>query len=405
LYGLKQPFDIFTIRLMKSHLLVRKTRNLLRNNRFQVAALMVIWFAIGWLACSWLTTYQHPEMAVFGQALENIQAKEYGTLPSGSDLTYNAISSMLASLGDKYATFRDPVQTQNYLKLLDGGGVAIIGIQGEMRNGQFVITEVIPDMPAAKGGLQVGDVITKLDGWTVKPNVSTNEMMNLMRNSQIPVAQIEVLRSNQTLNFQIPRQTLQLVTADTIEQIAYLRFDIEDSQTPQAMKAKLEQLLQASPKGLILDLRYNGGGLMDATQQILDLFEKAGVAFYARTKEGKLLSFATQSGGPAEEMPLVVLTSHQTYSAGETIAASLQDRGRAVVMGEATYGKGSIVEIVALKDGSSFQLTVARWLSPLTQKDYEGQGVTPDIARPSALVDGKDKLVEEAVQYLLKQAK
>lgn len=367
--------------------------------------LMLLWFAIGWLACNWLTSAHDPASAVFSQALDNIENKAYKNPPSRQELTYTAINAMLASIQDSYATFRDPVLSSREMQVLAGSGEAAIGIQGEMKNGQFFITAVTPDMPAAKNGLQVGDVITKVDGWQVKPTATTTEVLSMVRSNQYPTAQIEIMRSDQPIKLNIPRQSVQAVIANTIDQIAYLRFDIVDAKAPQALKTGLEQLLKTNPKGLILDLRYNGGGLMDATQKILDLFEKDGMAFYAKTRDGKLVPFATQSGDIAEEIPLVVLIGHQTYSASETMAASLKERGRGVLIGETTHGKGSIVENVALKDGSSFQITVARWLSPVAQKDYEGLGVAPDDAPSIDPSTGEDALLDYAVSYLLANTK
>ena len=372
----------------------------INNRRFQVVALMVVWFAIGWLACTWFTSATNPEANLFGQALSNIENKAYAAAPSRQDLTYTAIRAMLSSLGDRYATFRDPALANRAMQELEGVGEAVIGIEGEMKDGQFFITALTPDLPAAQSGLQVGDVITSVDGWTVKPSTTSSEVFSMVRNNQIPTAHITVTRGSQALTFDIPRQAVQAVTSKMIGRVAYLRYDIEDATAPQALKTELERLMQSNPKGLILDLRYNGGGLMDATQKILDLFEGEGVAFYARSRDGKLMTFATKNGDIAEQIPMVVLVAKETYSAAETIAASLQERGRAVLLGATTHGKGSIVETVQLSDGSSFQLTVARWLSPVQQKDYEGLGVTPNASPVLESSSVTDTLLDFAVATL-----
>jgi carboxyl-terminal processing protease len=203
------------------------------------------------------------------------------------------------------------------------------------------------------------------------------------------------------LSLKAAREPFQEVTTQRFGEIAYLRFDRFTSQTPQQINASLSQLLTNTTTGLILDLRYNGGGLMNSAREILDLFLDKGVAFYARTRQGDLLPYLTRTDGEiAETIPLVVLISPHTYSAPETVAAAIADRGRGELIGERTHGKGSINTTANLGDGSAIRITVAQWLSPVQQRSFEGIGVAPDIAVTNSPDAAQDTVLLYAIDYL-----
>ena len=350
------------------------------RTRIQIAVLIIAWFAIGWLARGWLQPPLNSEMQLVAQAGDAIRAQAYGPLPAARDMTYAAIRGLLGSLNDKYAVFFDPPAAAHDALGLQGED-AVVGLSGEMQANRFVVVAVPPDAPAAQAGLQIGDIITEVDGWTVKDDAAYFEVTSMIRGPIGSVAHLTVRRGDQTLVIDVPRRPAQDVMTRTLASgIGYVRLDRFTDQSPQQMDAALRQLLATRPPALIWDLRYNGGGLMNSTQQVLDLFLAEGVAFYARTNSGQLIPYPTKSGDIAEKIPLVVLIGPQTYSASETAAAAIADRGRGKLIGATTHGKGSIVSTIKLPDGSALRLTVARWLSPVQQRSFEGVGVAPDIA-------------------------
>jgi carboxyl-terminal processing protease len=166
------------------------------------------------------------------------------------------------------------------------------------------------------------------------------------------------------------------------------------------MEKVVKSLMAENPSAIIWDLRFNGGGSMDATRQPLDLFLDEGMAFYTRMRNGTLVEYPTASGGPAEQIPLVVLIGPHSYSAPETVAASIKDRQRGTLIGDKTHGKGSIITTVDLSDGSAIRFTVARWLSPVSQLDYEGKGVPADIVVPGDPAPEEDAVLQAAIDYL-----
>ncbi len=370
------------------------------RKRIQWFLLIVAWFAIGWFARGLVLPPIDQELALVSQAGQIITHEYYGDVPAPRQMTYAAIAGMLAGIGDKYAAFFEPAAAAR-----DGiearGSDATTGLRGEMRDGAFEVIEVLPNEPAARAGLQVGDVIAEIDGWKVPQAAAYSEVIAMLRGSIGTTAQLVVRRGDQNLMFAVPREPAQDVITQTLgSDIAYLRLDRFTDQTPQQVEQALKQLLANKPRGLIWDLRYNGGGLMNATQQVLDLFLDEGVAFYARTKDGNLIPYKTSSGGIAEKIPLVVLIGPHTYSAPETAAASIADRGRGKLIGEQTHGKGSILTTIGLADGSAIRMTVARWLSPVHQTSYEGNGVLPDIVVKDDPGGSTDAVLESAVDYL-----
>jgi carboxyl-terminal processing protease len=182
-------------------------------------------------------------------------------------------------------------------------------------------------------------------------------------------------------------------------QVAYMaQYAFTTNVTPQVEQA-LQELLAQEPVGLIWDLRDNGGGSMDTTRDVLSYFIEDGLLFTAETQGGRRREFVAQGGGPATDIPLVVLIDEGTYSAAETAAAAIKERGRGVLIGGATYGKGSILTTVPIGQDCMLQMTVAKWLSP-SGEWYGGQGVPPDIVVDDDENTEGDEVLDFAVDYI-----
>jgi carboxyl-terminal processing protease len=369
------------------------------QTRIQWLIVIIAWFAIGWILRGLLLPPIDQELALLGQAEQIMAHESYGEAPPPRQMAYAAIKGMLNSLGDKYAAFFEPTIAVRY-DIEARGEDAITGLRGEVQGNAFVITDVLPGEPAAEAGLEVGDIITEIDGWQVPAAPDYTEVIAMVRGPAGSVAHIVVMRGNRNLHFDVSRKPAQDITTRMLESdIAYLRLDRFTDQTPQQVESALRLLLSNTPRGLIWDLRYNGGGKLEATRQVLDLFLDEGIAFYARTRDGSLLPYRTKSGSLAEKIPLVVLIGPYTYSAPEIVAAAVADRGRGTLLGEQTYGKGSITATSALPDGSALRLTVARWLSPVHQESYEGKGVPPDVIAKDEPHAAIDSVLQSAVDY------
>jgi len=364
--------------------------------------LIVGWFLIGFFVRGLNILPVDPldkELALIRQAGQAVSSQNYNELPPTRQMTYGAIRGLLSSIDDKYAEFWDP-ETAARFNMENQGTDAVLGLNGQMREGQFVVTDIIPGMPAQQAGLQEGDILLEIDNWTVTPDAVTPAVIAMIRGPVNSTAHLVVHRNDQTLTFDVPRKpAVDIITKVLESNIAYLRLDRFTTQTGPQMEKAVESLMAGNPKALIWDLRFNGGGSMNATQQTLDLFLDEGMAFYARLHDGTLIPYPTVSGGIAEKIPLVVLIGPHSFSAPETVAASIRDRKRGTLIGETTHGKGSIITTVDLSDGSAIRFTVARWLSPVSQQIYEGEGVSADIIVADDLASG-DAVVQAAVDYL-----
>ncbi len=365
--------------------------------------IMTGWFAIGWLARGLFSpppALNNPELALIAQAGQVVTTQSFGPTPQPRQLTYSAIRGMLDRLHDHYAAFFDPVLATRQRDALAGND-ASLGIRGEYQSGVFTVTRTLPDMPAQQAGLKSADVIREIDGWSVAQAHDQNEVMTMLRGPIGSTAHLTVERAGQPLAFDIARLPVQEVITNTIgSDIAYIRLDRFSDKSPALMQQALDQIITDQTHGIIWDLRRNGGGLMESTRQVLDLFLPEGIAFYARTDDGTLRPFNTSTGSRTEKIPLVVLIGPDTYSAPETVAAAIHEWQRGTLIGETTYGKGAIVNTFDLSDGSAIRLTVAQWLSPMRQESYEGRGVAPDIVIHSDLDSADDEALRTAVEYL-----
>lgn len=365
--------------------------------------LIVGWFFIGFFVRGLNLIAVDPldrELGLIRQAGQAISAQSYTAPPSSRETTYAAIRGLLTAIEDPYAEFWDPPTAARF-NMENQGGDAVLGLNGEMREGQFVVTVVSPDGPAQQAGVQVGDIMLEIDNWTVTPRAMAPAVIAMIRGPVDSVAHLVVRRGDQTLTFDVPRKPAVDITTEILESnIAYLRLDRFTNQTGAEMETAVLSLMGENPSAIIWDLRFNGGGSMDATRQSLDLFLDEGMAFYARLRDGTLIEYSTASGGPAEQIPLVVLIGPHTYSAPETVAASIKDRQRGMLIGDKTHGKGSIITSVDLSDGSAIRFTVARWLSPVAQLDYEGKGVPADIVVPGDPTPREDAALQAALDYL-----
>ena len=368
--------------------------------------LIVGWFLIGFFVRGLNilpVNSMDAELALIREAEQVIAIQSYNPPTSIRELTYGAIRGLLASIDDDYAEFLDP-QTAERVNIESEGKDAIIGLNGEIRNKQFVVTDVFSDMPAHQAGVLEGDILLEIDDWKVARNTTRLAVVAMIRGPINSTAHLVVQRNDQILTFDIPRIPAVDINTEVLESnIAYLRLDRFTTQTGPQMEEAVKSLLSENPKAIIWDLRFNGGGSMEATRQTLDLFLDDGMAFYARVRDGTLIPYPTASGGIAENIPLVVLIGPHTYSAPETAAAAIRDRGRGILIGESTYGKDSIITSINLSDGSSIRFTVARWLSPVSQQTYEGEGVPADIIVPSDPTPGEDPALQAAILYIKEQ--
>ncbi len=299
-----------------------------------------------------------------------------------SNMVYGAIKGMVDSLEDPYTVFMDPSESEQFNASLHG---TLEGIGAELTIEDQLLTVVSPlrDSPAEKAGILPGDVIFKIDGEIAADMTLFDAIMSIRGEKDTPVVLTIVRESvDEPFDVTIVRDSIDLdsVTKELLEEnIAYVSINQFNERTRDEFAAALSELILDPPAGLILDLRFNGGGYLNSSVDILSFLlpeDQIAVKIEERGQPDDILY--TEGQTRLTDVPMVVLVNEGSASASEIVAGALQDYERAVIMGTQTFGKGSVQEVEQFADGSSIRLTVARWFTPNgTNVDHEG--LAPDI--------------------------
>jgi len=312
-------------------------------------------------------------------------------------MTYGAISGMVESLGDTgHSVFLTPdmVQDENSL---ERGEFAGIGAELQVKNNQLVIVAPMDGSPAQKAGLRPGDVIEKVDGRSVEglplPQVvdkikgpaGTRVSLTIISPATGQERTIEIIRAN----IEIRSVTwLKLPGTD----LAHVRIAFFSNGTSKSMEKALADVERIGVKGLILDLRNDPGGLLNMAVGVESQFLKKGDALLEKDAHDKVRPVPLEGGAKKCDLPLVVLINEGTASAAEIVAGALQDATRATLLGETTFGTGTVLKTIPLSDGSAVQLAFLEWLTPKGRTIWH-KGITPDIM--VSLPSGASPLIPE----------
>lgn len=299
---------------------------------------------------------------------------------SEEELARAAIRGMLESLGDPYARLLEEDQRRTLRNLLSGTVVGI-GVWLDGSEDGLVVTSVVAGTPAEEAGLRAGDVIVSVDGHDVSA-VSVDQATAYFTGPVDSVASLTVLRDEAPMEFDVRREEIELrdVTSRMLSaDIGYVQlFQFGKGATEQLREA-VQGLLDRGARGIVLDLRDNAGGLAEEAYDVTGLFLDGGVV--ARIREpGRPEQLVYADGEPLADFPMAVLVDGGTASAAEILAGALQDRGRALLVGLRTYGKGSVLSIQDLDDpgGNAIQFTSAYFFTP-DGDPVEGRGIVPDV--------------------------
>lgn len=341
---------------------------------------------------------------LFWEVWDIIRQAYYGELPDTRTIIYGAIRGSLQTLGDEYTSFIEP-QIATILNEDASGTFEGIGAHVRMgEDGKLEIAGIIPNTPAEAAGLKSGDRILEVDGQSIV-GLSLYEAIALIRGPAGTQVTLLIERPGEEKTFEVTitraRIEIPLVESKMLEgDIAYIHLSEFSATANSQMRSALQDLMSRQPKGLILDLRNNPGGWLDQALEVADLFLDKGVIMIERTSEGEQV-FRSRDGGIAEDIPLVVLINGGSASASEIVAGAIQDRGRGVLIGERTLGKGSVQRPYRLSDGSELRVTIARWYTP-NNHEIHGRGLTPNIEVPwpENAGPGEDPQLDRAVEYL-----
>lgn len=301
---------------------------------------------------------------------------------SDTQLVDGAMKGIVDSLGDPYSVYLDPQENQQMYNMIEGqfGGVGIVLSLKDPKH--LVVLKTIKNSPADKAGIEAGDIITKVDNVETS-TISQDKAVNMMRGKEGSKVSITVLRpsTKQTLTFNITRA---IVSVPTVEgemlpgskDIAYINISQFSSDTGTEMGQVLQQLLPHKPKGIILDLRYNHGGELNAAVQTASYFVPKGPVVYIVDKYGH--TDVKEATGNDLGIPLVVLVNDETASAAEILSGAIKDDKTGTLIGTKTFGKGIVQTIYQLDSGAGVKITTAKYLTP-AKHDINHKGIEPNI--------------------------
>jgi len=346
------------------------------------------------------------DFGVFWQAWAKINQK----FLSNSEVTdqekvYGAISGLVRSLGDDHAEFFSPSDSEKFEEDIRGnfGG---IGAEIGFRDGELTVIAPLKDTPAWKAGLQSGDRIlwvdsTSTDGLTVdesvkiiRGEVGTNVVLTIYREGWEKAEDITITRSN----IQVP--TLDYEIRD--DKIAYIALYSFNTNSNQLFYDAMLDALSKNAKGLILDLRNNPGGFLQVSVDLAGWFVPKGEVVVSEKSRNDALEFVSQGNGSLKKLPTVILVNGGSASASEILAGALKDINGTKLVGETTFGKGTVQELETLGDGSTLKLTTANWVLP-SGKIIDQEGLKPDYEvelTEKDIEEENDPQLEKAVEVL-----
>ncbi|MCC1495802.1 S41 family peptidase [Alcanivorax sp. 1008] len=321
------------------------------------------------------------ELRVFAEVMERIRATYIEDIDDRT-LLESAIRGMLYEL-DPHSSYLTPSEFDD-LQISTSGEFGGLGIEVTMENGFVKVVTPLDDTPASRAGLRSGDLILKIDDTFVK-GMALEEAINLLRGEIGSSVDLSILSEGtekpRSVSLTRDRIRIQSVRAQEVEPgFGYLRITQFQSHSGRDAEKALRKLMQDSTlKGVVLDLRNNPGGVLNAAVQISDLFLDEGLIVYTQGRdESSRINYAATKGDLINGLPLVVLVNGGSASASEIVAGALQDHSRAIVMGQRSFGKGSVQTILPLHGDRALKLTTARYYTP-NGRSIQAEGIVPDI--------------------------
>jgi carboxyl-terminal processing protease len=323
-------------------------------------------------------------------------------------LTYAALDGMMRSVKDQYTVFLTPKEVAALNRGLDGGefgGTGIV-IQIDDKTKYVLVENVVPNGPADKAGIQQDDLITAIDGRSTK-GLTLQQASSELRGKPGTKVAITILRDGKTLApIEITRAEIhQLSVYEKMlpNKIGYIELTVFGRDTGSELTTALDRLQQQGARALILDLRDNGGGYLEAAVAVSSKFIPSGPIVSVEQRASNITTLDADDTA-IQPLPLAVLVNGYTASASEITSGAIQDSGVGTIIGTKTFGKGVVQTIFPLEDGSAVKITTARYLTP-HNRDINHIGITPDIVvnenkHPQFGTPSRDSQLEEAIRYL-----
>lgn len=339
--------------------------------------------------------------------------KKYIGEINDDELIDGAIKGYVAALGDPYTVYYTKEEMKEIMQETNGNYVGI-GIYMTLDKEKNVITVIKPmeDSPAEKAGILPGDIIVKVDGEGYTGE-QMEEASNRIKGESGTKVKLEILRGTETKEFEITRQKVLIshITTKVLEgNIGYIAISDFDGGCADEFENKYKKLQEQGIKKLIIDIRNNGGGIVDEAIDILDLITDKDSTLLITTDKNNNEEITKAKKDPTIKMPIVVLTNGYSASASEILAGALKDNKKATIVGTTTYGKGVIQELRQLTDGSGLKITTNEYFTP-NHNAINKIGVTPDVEVDLSdevktkvnLTEKEDNQLQKAIEVLKEQ--
>lgn len=319
-------------------------------------------------------------------------------------LFYGSLAGMAAASGDPYTVFMDPTEAQQFASDL-AGIFSGIGAEVGMRNNVVTIIAPLDGTPAKKAGLRAGDKIYAIDGKS-SADMTIDGAVKLIRGEKGTTVTLTIIRGTEKpKDYKITRDTITVKSVTTemrLDGLMVIRISSFNNDTLSLFNAAIQQVLTKNPKGLILDLRNNPGGYLDTAVAIASEWVKEGTVVSEEGANNQRNEYPSNGSARLANIPTVVLVNGGSASASEILAGALRDYKKATLVGEKTFGKGSVQSLQDLSDGSALKITVAHWLTPAG--DFiNDKGIDPTINVTMTQVDfdkNLDPQMAKAIQLL-----
>lgn len=342
-----------------------------------------------------------PETLKTFVAVVDLVRREYVDTVNDEELFSNAMSGMLTKL-DSHAEFLDAEAYEN-LRAFTEGDVGDIGIkvQYQTKVGYWVITEVVDGSPADKKGIAVGDYLHQVDEFKLGEDEESNDIEQLLTGiagTQVDVVTSKAGRRKHTTTLQRNHNHPQVIETRLVDGMAIVRLPAFQNNSREKLLQGLIDL-DASVKGVLLDMRDNPGGVLASAVSVASLFMTNTDVVQVKGRQSESRTLSTQGAALLDTMPVVVLQNRYSASAAEVLASSLQAQKRATILGEVSYGKGSVQSVIPLNDEQAVKLTVAHYMTA-SGKKIDGVGVAPDVT----LTGSESTWEQQALDLLRKKA-
>ena len=343
--------------------------------------------------------------APFWEVYDLVQTRYYEQPVDDNVLAEGAINGLLAALDDPHTRYLSPQDEVAERQGFDGE-ITGIGIEVTSEEGFISVVSPIEGTPAYEAGLQPGDILREADGVDLA-GMSIMEAASLIRGPVGTTVTLLIEREGETFEVEIKRDVIEIdsVRGEILEEnLAYVRLSQFGTRSADELGEVLAELLAQEPDGLILDLRRNPGGGLETVIDIADEFLPESKVLIQEFADGIERAYNASDKGVAEEIPLVVLIDEGSASASEVLAGAIRDNERGILIGQTTFGKGTIQTWQELSNGGGVRITFARWLTPAETWVHEA-GLEPDItvALPEVenVDDFTDTQLQAAIDYLL----